>query len=1060
MSVYDEKTFGEAIVSAMVESGGWQEGNPHEYNIELGLDMGEMLAFVGKTQREDWDELVAAYGGSQDEAQRGFAKRLGQELAGKGLIKVLREGVKDRGTLLRVAYFKPNLVGSEAVLDLYRANRLTVVRELPYTSKPGVSRPRLDLALLLNGIPVATAELKNPLTGQGVEKAKKQYREDRDPTELIFKHRVIANFAVDPDLVFVTTQLRGAKTVFLPFNTGSEGPGNAGGKGNPPASEPGKHATSYLWEQVWQRDAWMDLLERFVHTTERKVAGGRTVRSTIFPRYHQWDVVKKLTAHAATHGAGHNYLVMASAGSGKSNTIGWLAHRLSDLHTAPLDQLEPEARAAGLQSGKPVFDKIIIITDRRNLDSQLSDTVGGFERVQGLVVKIDDRLGAKSAQLAAALNSASGKIITVTLHTFPALLDYVRREQTALAQGRYAIIIDEAHSSQSGDAAAAVKTALRDLGLDTDDEDTGATEATVDERLKAKAAARGKAHNISYFAFTATPKSKTLENFGTPDPHSDPENRKYLPFHTYSMRQAIDEGFILDPLRNYLTYKAYYRLVNNNSDDVEVPEGKGSNLLGQTATMHASSVVAHAREIVEHFVAHTHGRLGGRAKAMVVTGSRRSAVDMARAIRQYIEETGYLTKYPDLGVLVAFSGALEIDGEETTEVKENGGLAESALPKAFSYTRADDRATQSGGRGQKEYRILVVAEKYQTGFDEPLLTTMYVNKTLAGIAAVQTLSRLNRTRDGKTQEDLVVLDFVNDADKIRESFVPYYENAYTHATDPNLLYLAQDQVRSAPILVDQEMSEFASAYLAAEQQAAGSPAKWAKLHAELYRHLEPAVGRFRSLLESGEDNQVEEAEAFRGALTDYVRKYAFLAQIVPYQDSDLEQLYLYGRHLLNRLPRRSDGSIDLGDIDLSHLRIEKTGEHDLGLSADGAKELPGFGDGSGPAAEPDKTLLSALVDRFNERHGTAFTEGDLAVQFNEAVDDPQVQDAALANNQEDFGVVFDKVFAQKVGQHFDTQNDLGVRYFSADQEFRKDLDRQARSAAYRLIRRRHGLPEL
>lgn len=1060
MPVYDEKAFGEAIVASMVSDGGWQEGNPHEYNMGLGLDMGELLAFIGQTQQEDWDDLVAAYGGSQDEAQRGFAKRLGQELAGKGLIKVLREGVKDRGTLIRVAYFKPNLVGSKEVLDLYRANRLTVVRELPFTTKPGVSRPRLDLGLLLNGIPVATAELKNPLTGQGVELAKKQYREDRDPTELIFKHRVIANFAVDPDLVFVTTQLRGAKTVFLPFNTGSEGPGKAGGKGNPSPTDPGKYATSYLWEQVWQRDIWMDLLERFVHTTERKGPGGRAMRSTIFPRYHQWDVVKKLTAHAATHGAGHNYLVMASAGSGKSNTIGWLAHRLSDLHTAPMDELDPEAREAGLVPGKPVFDKIIIITDRRNLDSQLSDTVGGFERVQGLVVKIDDRLGAKSAQLAAALNSASGKIITVTLHTFPALLDYLRREQAAVAHGRYAIVVDEAHSSQSGDAAAAVKTALREMGLDADDEDAGTTETTVDQRLEAKAAARGKANNISYFAFTATPKSKTLENFGTLAPDSTPENRKYVPFHTYSMRQAIEEGFILDPLRNYITYKAYYRLVNNNADDVEVPEGKGSNLLGQVATMHPSSVSQHAREIVEHFVAHTRGRLGGRAKAMVVTGSRRSAVDMCRAIRDYITETGYGAKFPDLGVLVAFSGPLEIDGEETTESKENGGLPESALPKAFAYTRADDRATQSGGRGQQEYRILVVAEKYQTGFDEPLLTTMYVNKTLAGIAAVQTLSRLNRTRDGKTQEDLVVLDFVNDAEKIRDSFVPYYEDAYTLATDPNLLYQAQDRVRSAPILVDQEMTAFAEAFLAAEEKAAGSPAKWEKLHAELYRHLEPAVARFRGLLDSDEEHEVEEAETFRVNLNDYVRKYAFLAQIVPYQDADLERLYLYGRHLLNRLPRRADGSIDLGDIDLSHLRLEKTGEHDLGLSADGAQELPGFGDGTGAPKEPEKDLLSALVNRFNERHGTAFTEGDLAVQFNETVEDPQVQDAAMANNQEDFGVVFDKVFAQKVGQHFDTQTDLGVRYFASDQEFRKDLDRQARSAAYRLIRRRHGLPEL
>ncbi|WP_067653343.1 type I restriction endonuclease subunit R [Nocardia harenae] len=1054
MSVHSEQTFGEAIIQAMLANG-WREGNPHEYRAELGLDLGELLTFISQTQQPEWDALLATYGEDHNAAQQGFAKRLGDELAAKGLMRVLREGVKDRGILIRIAYFKPNLVTSDAALHAYKANRLTVVRELPYATKPGASRPRLDLALLLNGIPVATAELKNPLTGQGVEEAKAQYRTDRDPTELIFKHRVIANFAVDPDLVFVTTQLRAAKTVFLPFNTGSAGPGNAGGKGNPSPTVAGKYATSYLWEQVWQPDNWLDLLERFVHTTEQKGPGGKTTRSTIFPRFHQWDAVKKLTAHAATHGAGHHYLVMASAGSGKSNTIGWLAHRLSDLHTERLENLDPAARDAGLRPGVPVFDKVIIITDRRNLDSQLRDTVGGFERVHGLVVKIDDKAGSKSEQLARALNSQSGKIITVTLHTFPALLEYLRREQTKLAGGRYAIVIDEAHSSQSGDAAAAVRSALRDLGLDADDDEGGAVAAKLPEHLRAKAAARAKAANISYFAFTATPKAKTLENFGTAD------GSEYRPFHTYSMRQAIEEGFILDPLRNYVTYQAYYRLVNQNPTDVEVPEAKASSMLARFAFMHPSAVDQHAEVIVEHFIAHTRSRLGGRAKSMVVTASRQSAVAMARAIKRFLRVREYDTKYPDVGVLVAFSGSLEVDGEEVTEPSENDGLAESALPKAFRYTRADDRATKSGGKGQREYRILVVAEKYQTGFDEPLLTTMYVNKTLTGIAAVQTLSRLNRTRTGKAQQDLVVLDFVNEAEHIRESFAPYYEDAFTLPTDPNLLYVARDRVMNAPILITPEMQEFAVAYLVAERKAAGSAAAWTKLHAELYRHLAPAVDRFALLLDSTEEDDVALAESFRADLGDYIRKYGFLAQIVPYQDPDLELLYLYGRHLLNRLPRRADGGIDIGEIDLSHLRLEQTGEHDLGLAPEGAQELRGFGDGAGPAAEPEKSLLSALVERFNERYGTEFSEEHLALPFEAAMDEPQVEQARLANkNVDDFGVVFDKVFAEKMVEHFDTLNDLGGRYFAQDKEFKRDLDRQARTAAFRLLGRRHGLPEL
>jgi type I restriction enzyme, R subunit len=494
------------------------------------------------------------------------------------------------------AGYRPDLalVTSDAMLDHYRANRLTVVKELEYAAKHVDQGNRLDLALFLNGIPVATAELKNPLTGQNVEHAKAQYRTERDPTELIFTRRVVANFAVDPDLVFVTTQLRGEKTVFLPFNTGSEGPGHPGGAGNPPAA-PGRYPTSYLWEQIWHRDHWLDLLERFVHLTKEKGAGGRATKRIIFPRYLQWHAVRRLTAHAARHGAGHNYLVMASAGSGKSNTIGWLAHRLSSLHT-PTDpaDLDPQARAGGLAPGEPVFDKVLIITDRRNLDVQLRETVGSFEQTAGLVVKVDERQGAKSAQLARALSRETGKIVTVTLHTFPALMDYLRQNPTEIRGSRFAIVVDEAHSSQSGDAATAVRATLRDLGLDSDSDDAGAVAARPGERpgengtdraLRAKAAQRGHSANLSYFAFTATPKHKTLELFGTPGGAGT-----YRPFHTYSMRQAIEEGFILDPLRNYLTYQTYFKLVNENPDDREVDRSRANVLLARYALTHDSTV--------------------------------------------------------------------------------------------------------------------------------------------------------------------------------------------------------------------------------------------------------------------------------------------------------------------------------------------------------------------------------------------------------------------------------------------------------------------------------------
>ncbi|MEU3456868.1 type I restriction endonuclease [Micromonospora sp. NPDC006766] len=1050
--IHHEAAFGDAIVASLL-AGGWELGSAADYRADLGLDTGQLFTFIGATQAAEWDDLVTFYGGDQSAAQRGFAKRLDQAIATDGLLDVLRKGVKDHGVRIRVAYFKPSFVESEEILADYRRNRLTVVRELAYATKQADRGNRLDLTLFLNGIPVATAELKNPLTGSGVEHAKEQYRTERDPTELIFSRRVIANFAVDPDLVFVATQLRGKPTRFLPFNTGSEGPGRPGGKGNPPATEYGKYATSYLWEEIWQRDNWLDLLERFVHLHKERGADGRTRKSLIFPRYHQWHVVKKLTAHVARHGAGHNYLIMASAGSGKSNTIAWLSHRLSSLHAhTDVAELDPDAVKAGLTPGAPVFDKVIIITDRRNLDTQLRATIGSFEQTSGLVVKIEENRGAKSEQLARALSRETGKIVTVTLHTFPALRDYLKQNPTEIQGRRFAIVIDEAHSSQSGDAAGSVREVLRDLGLDADSGDPGATSAVAPAdtkaKLKAKAQKRHRAANLSYFAFTATPKHKTLLDFGTLG-----DDGKFHPFHTYSMRQAIEEEFILDPLRNYVTYDTYWKLVNGNPDERKVDRAKANPLLARYALTHDATVAQHAQVIVEHFRTHTAGRLGGRAKAMVVTAGRPQAVQMARSIKKYIGDLGY----PDPGVLVAFSGTLSYDGEEITEAKENGGLSESALPDAFAYTRADDKAAQSSGAGQREYRILVVAEKYQTGFDQPLLTTMYVNKTLTGIAAVQTLSRLNRTADRKSQSDLAVLDFANDAEKIQDAFRPYFEEAATLPSDPNLLYTAQSRVMSADLLVDEEMLAFAAAWLAADEQAAGNTAKWEKLHAELYRHLDPAVARFTALLDSdGEDDQ-ETADNFRADLNDYVRKYSFLSGIVPYTDDELEGLYLYGRHLLNRLPRREDGGVDIGEVDLSHLRVEKTGEHDVSLVPEGPTDMKGFGDGSGGAKESEKSLLSELIDRFNAKHGTEFTEQDVIKPFNEALADPKVRLAAVANDEENFGHVFDPVFEDKMMDHFDTTADLGRKYFDPQQNFRSSLNRSARSAAWRLIRRQEGV---
>ncbi|HEV8651357.1 MAG TPA: type I restriction endonuclease [Actinomycetes bacterium] len=603
-----------------------------------------------------------AHGGA-NAAQAEFARLVAKEIDDRGALDVLRHGVKDRGVTIKLAYFRPSHTLAQGALDNYKANRLTVMRQLHYSIRD--PHKSLDLVLFLNGVPVATAELKNPLTGQTVEHAKAQYRQDRDPKELLFARRALVHFAVDPDLVFITTRLAGAKTRFLPFSTGSDGPGRSGGAGNPPAA-PGYYRTSYLWEQVWQPDSWLDLIHRFLHVEDENAKRGRApvsrrgdahAKPLIFPRFHQWHAVRELTTHAASHGAGTNYLVMHSAGSGKSNTIAWLAHRLSSLHTPEgLVATDAAAREGRLGPNQPVFDKVIVITDRRVLDRQLQDTIYQFEHVSGVVQRIDE----SSEQLAQALSGQTARIVITTLQKFPFVLDKV----SGLGDKRYAVIIDEAHSSQSGESAAALKRVLGRLGSDDVDDDG--------DPLTAAALARGRHPNLSYFAFTATPKAKTLELFGTPHPVTGVME----PFHTYSMRQAIEEGFILDVLRNYLTYQTYWRLRNAAADeaDRQVDPRKAKAKLVRAAELHPTSQEQRAQIIVDHFRTHAMGRLGGRARAMVVTRSREHAVKLYQAIRSYIakrELTGCAT-------LVAFSGTITLDGIDYTEPKLNGFPRERA----------------------------------------------------------------------------------------------------------------------------------------------------------------------------------------------------------------------------------------------------------------------------------------------------------------------------------------------------------------------------------------------
>ncbi len=1023
---HTEVRFEEAIVGELLGCG-WALGSTSNYRPELGLDTAELATFLGDERSAQYRQvkrLIDHYG-TLEATQRELAKRIAAEIDKRGALDVLRHGLKDHGVTLQLAHFRPGQTLAAGALDEYHSNRLTVTRQLHYSAKD--ANKSLDLTFFLNGVPVATAELKNPLTGQTVEDAKRQYRTDRDPRELLFARRTLVHFAVDPDLVFITTRLAGDKTRFLPFNVGTNGPGVSGGAGNPPAAD--GYATSYLWQQVWQRDAWLELLQRFLHVQTSTGRRGRAASTDphavpmIFPRFHQWDAVRKMTTHAQAHGAGHNYLVEHSAGSGKSNTIAWLAHRLSTLHGA---------------DNRPVFDKAIVITDRVVLDRQLQDTIYQFDHVPGVVQRVDE----DSAQLAAALEGPTARIIITTQQKFPYVLDKVAQ----LGSRRYAVIIDEAHSSQSGESAAALKKALGRHGSDDiDDIDDIDDDGDV---LTASALARGKHPNLSYFAFTATPKSKTLSLFGTHNPMTDKEE----PFHVYSMRQAIEEGFILDVLRNYITYTTRWRLTNAAVEaaeaarsavadgtlfDPEVDPRKARAELVRAAELHPASLEARAKVIVDHFMKEVRWRIGGRAKAMVVTRSREHAARLYQAIRGYIEKR----ELTGCDTLVAFSGTLQLDGIDHTESKFNG-FSESALPDAFAYTRADD--PHAATRNQVEYRILVVAEKYQTGFDQPLLTAMYVDKALTGVAAVQTLSRLNRTHPLKTQEDVLVLDLANEAADIQAAFKPYFETTITEPTDPNLLYDKEREAMDFQLLVASEMQAFAEALLGA------SPTMGAKAHAALYRFTDPARDRFVAL--QGDDP--ERAESFRKSLGNYVRLYGFLAQIVGFADPDRERLYLYGRALLSRLPHPPSAGVDTGDTDLSHFRIFETGRSDQSLAPEGPVVIPGPSADGGARHDVEEVPLSQVIEELNKEFGLSLGTSDRIVleqHIASLAENPDMVAVALQNDEERFAQVVEPELDRSMTELYDSNTRLVEKYFD-EAECQRRYREIARRRAYDIIR--------
>jgi type I restriction enzyme R subunit len=1009
----------ESRIEAELIAQGWSRAQG-TFSVELGIDTGEMFRFIGATQQKNWDRLIELYGGDQATAQRQFAQRVAAEVDARGVLDVLRQGVRDRSVQIDLAYFRPGHTLAAEALAEYHENVLTVARQLHYSVRD--PHRSVDMALFANGMPVATVELKNPNTGQNADHAIAQYRR-RDPNEVFFAKRTLVHFAVDPDRAFLTTRLRGRDTQFLPFNIGSNGPGVAGGAGNP-QSAPGSYSVAYLWEQIWQRDNWLEILHRFMHIQAPDKKGVKENPHTsprIFPRYHQWDAVQKMVAHAQANGAGRSYLVQHSAGSGKSNTIAWLSHRLSNLFDA---------------GNQPVFHKIIVITDRLVLDRQLQKTIFQFDHTPGVVKKIDE----DSTQLAAALDDATSKIVISTLQLYPYVLKKIA--DMGLAGKRYAVIIDEAHSSQGGESAIQLKQALGVNAVPREEDEDDAEYMTR---------VRGRQPNLSYFAFTATPKSPTLKLFGTFDPdRPNPRTGElgmYMPFHIYSMRQAIAEGYILDVLANYITYDTKWRLRNAAVEQAEsgianpeVDEAKAKAKLVRYAEQHPKSLEQKARLIVDDFRENITGRLGGRAKAMVVTTSRQHALDLYQAIRRYVALRGFA----DCGTLVAFSGQLTDDADlEYTEAQLNG-FPERQLPDRFGYAKADD--PQAVARNQEEYRLLVAAEKYQTGFDQPLLCAMYVDKPLTGVTAVQTLSRLNRIHPLKSQDDVHILDFVNQAADIQEAFKDWFETTITEPSDPNLLYAKQREVMDYGLLAASEMEAFIRV-LAAAGPGRMPDAAERKLHAELHEYLKPALDRFDAL------ETDDERESFRGALQDYVRAYSLIAQIVDWGDRDLERLYQYGRVLLIRLPGRPSTSVDIGDADLTHFRLEFTGQHNVSLSAVGDRGVRGHAADGGSYREPEVKPLSEIIEELNDRFGLDLGTSDQVLVYQQVVglvEDTAMQQIALMNDEARFGQVADDRLDDIVAENAERHTAFMKLYFD-NNEFQKAIKEAARKRAYRII---------
>ncbi len=976
-----EKNFEDAIEKALIEKGGYIKGSPEALNRSTALDEDTFLKFIQLSQPKAWERHCVNY---PIDPEKALLKRFQDEVSETNLLQVLRHGFKDRGVKFNVCYFKPETSMNPETVELYKQNILHCTRQMKFSI---FDERSLDIVLLLNGIPIVSMELKNQFTGQDVSNAINQYKFDRATKDKMFefKQRVLVHFAVDLSNVFMTTRLSGASTYFLPFNQGSNGAGNVGGKGNPIIE--GDYTTSYLWNKVLQKDCLLEILHKYMHlqVEEIKDKNGNTKRkeTMIFPRYHQLDVVSKLLADVKENGSGKNYLIQHSAGSGKSNSIAWLAHRLSGLHN---------------KNDEVIFNSIIVVTDRKILDSQLQDTIYQFDHVNGVVRPVKD--GSKG--LKEALNDGA-KIIITTLQKFP----YIYQDVESTNK-RYAIIVDEAHSSQTGSAAKKLKEALGDneeiLEQFAQEEarEESKTEDYEDNLVK-ELSTHGQHKNLSFFAFTATPKNKTLQVFGQRQ-----LDGKYRAFHIYSMRQAIEEGFILDVLANYTTYKQYFQIAKKIEGDPEYDKVKGARAVSRFESLHPHNIAQKTAIMIEHFREITQHKIDGRAKAMVVTASRLHAVRYLFEFKRYIKEHNY----KDLDVLVAFSGSLKDDNEEWTEekinkTKDGQTIKENQLKQYF----------------HDDFNMLIVAEKYQTGFDEPLLHTMFVDKKLNNVKAVQTLSRLNRTTRGK--EDTFVLDFANTQEEIKAAFQPYYEATTLETeTDPNLVYTLKRQLDDFHVYQNNEIETFAKKFYQKTLPTADV----------IEQILTPAIQRYEVI----EDEKKK--DEFKSLLYSFVRTYSFIIQVCRMFDKDMQKFYVYAKYLLKVLPKNDSEKVNLnGELLLEYYKLQKTSDGTIALEKQGEVDVPPI-DGSGASGKTkEEEALSETIDKFNKKFGTSFTEMDkvLAQMKNAFVQNKLLANSAKTGDMTAFKTLYEKDF-----------NNVAISRYEENDTFFKGLFENADKLKY------------